>query len=194
MKNQAKLNFGETDMIEETVIDGDIFGSQDIDIDGDIFEDGAGAHDMFGDSADSYKSEPQQPQTTINIGQAVKAEFAINLIDTATPPLLKILLGYLGYTGVKTTALKMSASEKKFLEQPTQDYLNTIDIKMTPLQGFFTAIASVYATKVVAIVTEGKPDKQEQETDAPDLNVNNQPQRRTRAKRSDAGKKRTASA
>lgn len=189
---QQQLNLNTDNLIEETIKDADIFEGQDLKSD-DFFN--QGSENLSFDNSDGMEQNQhaqfnnQNETTSINVGQAVKAEFVIGMLDNAAPPLIKILLSFAGYKDVKVATLKMSAGDKKFLEQPTQNYLNTIDIKLTPLQGFLTALGSVYATKVVSIISS-ETRAEESEIDTQDLNNLNAQPKRTRAKRSDAGKKR----
>ena len=128
--------------------------------------------------------------TKINVGQTIKAPYVIDLLDVAIPPLLKIGLGFAGRKGVTLRELKLNAQEKEALATPTQAYLDTLNITLTPFEAFAITLVAVYGMKVVPILQS--PDKKtrgsidEGDEIGGDLNKAN----KIRKPRADAGKSR----
>lgn len=89
----------------------------------------------------------------INLGETLPAEYLINAIDGVMPPATKLLLSLAGIK-VKTQQFKLTADEKKVLQKPTQDYLNSVNIRLTPLQAMLTAFGAVYLGKALPILEQ----------------------------------------
>lgn len=155
--------------------------------------------DIFGDTpiysepTPNYINQPQQSpgeqqngKTTLNIGQQIPASMAINIIDKAFTPLVVVGFGMAGYK-VDKRQIQMTADDKKFLEEPTENYLKTVNVTLSPLEAMLLAFGSVYLAKAITVISEPRQPRQPKETN--DLNTNNAGATRTRKQRSDAGTK-----
>lgn len=134
-----------------------------------------------------------EQKTALNVGQSVPAAVVVGLIDNVFPPALSALISLAGYD-IPAKALKMNAAEKKYLEEPTQSYLNTINVTLSPFEGFLIALGSVYAGKAADIIMNGAPAKRGRKPNAGsddadiDINAANIGAKRGRKPRSDKGK------
>ena len=179
MNFEQASNFPVNEMVIETVSDSDLFG----DIEG-------------SPSNDVITPQPQGNQVnglpnegnSFNVGSVLPANVIINGIDMILPPLAVMGLRACGYT-FQAKDLKLTANEKKSLEKPVQDYANTVNLKLSPLEGLIIAFGCVYAGKLLPVLLEGKPAKKSKET-TEDLNEKNEGAGTKRKERSDKGIKR----
>jgi hypothetical protein len=159
--------------------------------------------DIFGDSRNFYNPTPDpihsqgntqngqnenSGNTTLNIGQQIPAAMAINIIDKAFTPLVVVGFGMAGYK-VDKKQVQLTTEDKKFLEEPTENYLKTVNITLSPLEAMLLAFGSVYVSKAITVISQPKQPKQPKETN--DLNANNEGAKQ-RKQRSDRGTKRGA--
>ena len=124
-------------------------------------------------------ANPQQLPTDngnkkINIGKAIPAKMVIGGADKALSALISLCCT-LGGIDVSRKEASLTTDEKKFLEDPVQDYLDTIDIQLTPLDNMLIAIGTVYIGKTVEIVEKkmnepSKPKKEKVKDGEIDLN------------------------
>lgn len=118
---------------------------------------------------DGTTTRPQEPGATPNYGNVdnganfkpvdfVSPALAVNIIDTVFPMVAVIAVGFAGYE-VSPKSLKMTASERKLMEEPTQELLATMNVKMSPLEKFFVCLTSIYSAKALEIVSNGEYKK-----------------------------------
>lgn len=115
-------------------------------------------------AADIGESKPiSQPLTTnakqsegINAGKLIGSKFVIDSIDFLFPALAVWLASQIGYT-LNGKSISLTKDEKEYLNEPFQDYLNTIKFNTNnPLQNLMIALGIVYGKKVFEILPEIK--------------------------------------
>ena len=84
----------------------------------------------------------------------ISPALAVQMIDTVFPMLAVVVIGFAGYE-VSPKSLKMTAGERKIMEEPTADFLGTLNIKMSPLEKFLVCLAGIYSSKALEIVSNG---------------------------------------
>lgn len=99
-----------------------------------------------------------QGDTTFNPSNFISPALAVQMIDTVFPMLAVVSIGFAGYE-VNPKSLKMTAGERKIMEEPTGEFLNTLNIKMSPLEKFLVCLAGIYSSKALEIVANGEYQK-----------------------------------
>lgn len=84
----------------------------------------------------------------------ISPALAVQMIDTVFPMLAVVVIGFAGYE-VSPKSLKMTAGERKIMEEPTEEFLATLNIKMSPLEKFLVCLAGIYSSKALEIVSNG---------------------------------------
>jgi len=127
--------------------------------------------DTTGPSAPSNAPEgPNKAQgapfSSMTAGQVVTGKTAVNVADFIIPALFAFLAKTAGYE-LDKKALKLTREDRELLEPATQDYLNSIDLRLSPLQALLVAISVVYGSKVVEILPTLKEVKKPVKNDPP---------------------------
>lgn len=96
------------------------------------------------------------PTTGMSVVSFLPSPLAIHLLDTLVPFLIVLLIEQFGYRiGVKS--LQLTATEKKLLEQPTHEMLDSLKINFkNPIYNFLFALCAVYAAKTIELIPEIK--------------------------------------
>ena len=135
--------------------------------------------DLFtGGAANPFMAipQPQEPQSNnmndpyqsggnvrMNVGAQIPAGLAVDLLDKAGTALVTVICNLSGYT-VKRAQIALTVSEKNMLEKPTEDYLKTLNVNLSPLEQFALCWAGVYAAKVITLVSDGSIGKRVKKT------------------------------
>jgi hypothetical protein len=110
------------------------------------------------------------PQTKINLGNSLPAEFVIGAGDKIISSLGVMIAGFFDISITKKD-IALTASEKSDLEEPMQNYLNTQNITLSPGEGLLLAIGGIYVGKIITIAgMERQPKKKKNSDGIPDLN------------------------
>jgi len=88
----------------------------------------------------------------------ISPALAVSTLDTVLPMAVALLVGMVGYE-INAKSLKMNASERKLMEEPTKEVLATLNIKMSPWEKFFVCLASIYGAKALEIINNGEYQK-----------------------------------
>lgn len=108
------------------------------------------------------KDNPTNPENStfskMTAGQAVSGKTAVAFADFVIPALFAMLAKFSGYE-LDKKLLKLNKDDRDLLEPAAQDYLNSIDLRLTPFQALLVAISTVYGSKVVEILPTLKPLK-----------------------------------
>lgn len=126
-------------------------------------------------AASTAPDSPNKPQggpfSSMTAGQVVTGKTAVNVADFIIPALFAFLAKTAGYE-LDKKALKLTKEDRELLEPATQDYLNSIDLRLSPLQALLVAVSVVYGSKVVEILPTlkevKKPVKSEAAKNGPD--------------------------
>jgi hypothetical protein len=116
------------------------------------------------------ESEPEQGNITqVNAAQVVQGRFVVELLDKLMPSVLVVGTKYLGYNATKKQFAFTKSEREDMLIPVTDAYLQSVDIKLTPLQALMVAFGSVYAGKFIEVMEKGK-GAQPMELDDPNAN------------------------
>jgi len=98
------------------------------------------------------------PLSDMTAGKLVTGKTAVSVADFIMPILFAFLAKTAGYDFDKK-ALKLNKDERELLEPAAQDYLNSINLRLTPLGALLVALSVVYGSKFVEILPGLKPLK-----------------------------------
>lgn len=101
----------------------------------------------------------QPGKKTLNIGKEIPANLAIGAFDKLMSSSVILIASFFDVEITKKE-ICLNAEEKKFLEPPVQDYLDTLNITLSPGEQMVAALAAVYVGKGVEIYEgQGKEPK-----------------------------------
>jgi hypothetical protein len=111
----------------------------------------------------SAQNEPpppgQEPQgTPLNVGQNIPAPWLIASVDSVLAPVGAFIAQKMGYD-VDKKQVALTASERETLKIPVQEWLNTLNITLTPLDKMLITVVMVYAGKITEIAKGPKAPK-----------------------------------
>jgi len=141
----------------ETVNDSDIFGGTAPNMDdvGSIPNDVPPATEA---GHNNGSAAPGDGTVEMNLG-ALPAELVIGAMDSVMPPLMVIGLHALGYKQVTNKVFKLTAGDKAIMTPALEQYLKTVNVRLSPLEQLLLTVAFVYGGKVLPIVANEKPEK-----------------------------------
>lgn len=189
MENRFKEAFNtpppQSEFVIETVNDNDILGANS----GFSFTDDltAAANTAAPDNGSTFFTSDNGQKSNLNIGDMVTGAFVINAIDNVLPAVT--VAGFkLMDVSINKKDLQLTADEKRFLEPPMDDYLKTLNIRLSPLESVLLAFGTVYVGKAATIYSNISKGSTGTGRAGKDLNSTNEGAiKKPRKKRSDAG-------
>ena len=129
-------------------------------------------NDAYTPPAGAYNQNVNQPlsgDVSMNIGATIPAPLAIEILDKAAGAIVYAACSLAGLK-MKKSQLNLTAGEKNMLEKPTEAYLNTLNVRMSPLEQFLLAWGGIYAGKIIAVYSDQHFAEPKTEVDLNDLN------------------------
>ena len=108
--------------------------------------------DLGGDyvgSNQSAETPPPTPEVDVTLGNFIPAPLAVGVMDSVIPAIMVWVGRKYMNVSFKKTELQATAMERKLLEPAVQTYLDSISLKMSPLEQLMIAITGIYGGKML---------------------------------------------
>lgn len=129
----------------------DVTGNTGIDETFSINENSFSPHDDFEFKEPKQNSARQEKTESLNIGSLFPVDMVVEVADKVFSTIGALIVSKVAKKKVSAKSMQATAAEKKTIEPPLENYLKSVNFKLTPLNALLLTIGAIYGMKGVEI-------------------------------------------